>query len=126
MSQSLATSENDNFVLICRRWVFSSELPASQSNGHSVYNPSRSSTAKLKSGYTWKIQYGDGSGASGNVYTDTVKVGTTTVTNQAVELAQQISAQFQQDIDNDGLLGLAFDSINTGGHLNILFSTKVR
>ncbi|KAI4164493.1 MAG: hypothetical protein LQ342_001806 [Letrouitia transgressa] len=94
-------------------WVFSSELPASQSNGHSVYNPSRSSTAKIKSGYTWKIQYGDGSGASGNVYTDTVKVGTTTVTNQAVELAQQISAQFQQDIDNDGLLGLAFDSINT-------------
>ncbi|KAL9611422.1 MAG: hypothetical protein Q9167_003928 [Letrouitia subvulpina] len=94
-------------------WVFSSELPASESNGHSVYNPSRSPTAKIKSGYTWSIQYGDGSGASGNVYTDTVTVGTTTVTNQAVELAQQISAQFQQDIDNDGLLGLAFDSINT-------------
>ncbi|KAL8719088.1 MAG: hypothetical protein Q9225_003866 [Loekoesia sp. 1 TL-2023] len=94
-------------------WVFSSELSASQSNGHSIYNPSLSSTSRQLSGYTWSIKYGDGSGASGDVYTDTVKVGTTTVTGQAVELAQQVSAQFQQDIDNDGLLGLAFDSINT-------------
>ncbi|KAI4253852.1 MAG: hypothetical protein LQ352_003436 [Teloschistes flavicans] len=94
-------------------WVFSSELPSSQTNGHSIYNPALSSTSKLLSGYTWKISYGDGSGASGNVYTDTVKVGSTTVSGQAVELAQQISAQFANDIDNDGLLGLAFDSINT-------------
>ena len=43
----------------------------------------------------------------------TVKVGATTVTSQAVELATSISAQFQQDIDNDGLLGLAFDTLNT-------------
>ena len=104
-------------LLMNNRWVFSSELPASESNGHSVYNPSKSTTSKLLSGYTWKISYGDGSGASGNVYTDTVKVGTTTVTTQAVEAAQSISAQFQQDIDNDGLLGLAFDSINTGENL---------
>lgn len=97
-----------------RRWVFSSELSSSQSNGHSIYNPSLSSTSRALSGYTWSISYGDGSSASGDVYTDTVKVGTTTVSGQAVELAQQISAQFQQDIDNDGLLGLAFDSINTG------------
>ncbi|KAL9599198.1 MAG: hypothetical protein Q9219_003979 [cf. Caloplaca sp. 3 TL-2023] len=95
------------------RWCFSTELSAAQSNGHSVYNPSLSPTAKILSGYTWSIQYGDGSGASGDVYTDSVKVGTTTVASQAVELAQQISAQFQQDIDNDGLLGLGFDTINT-------------
>ena len=54
-------------------WVFSSELPASSQSGHSIYNPARSSTAKLLSGYTWSISYGDGSGASGNVYTDTGK-----------------------------------------------------
>ncbi|KAL9004349.1 MAG: hypothetical protein Q9188_002843 [Gyalolechia gomerana] len=94
-------------------WCFSSELSTSQSNGHSIYNPSLSSTAKALSGYTWKIRYGDGSSASGDVYTDTVKVGTTTVAGQAVELAQQISSSFQQNVDNDGLLGLAFDSINT-------------
>ena len=54
-------------------WVFSSELPASSQSGHSIYNPAKSSTAKKLSGYTWSISYGDGSGASGNVYTDTGK-----------------------------------------------------
>lgn len=98
----------------CRRWVFSSELSKSESSGHGVYNPSKSSTAKALQGATWQITYGDGSGASGNVYKDTVDVGGTTVTGQAVELASQISSQFQQDQDSDGLLGLAFSSINTG------------
>ncbi|KAL8909716.1 MAG: hypothetical protein Q9207_000025 [Kuettlingeria erythrocarpa] len=94
-------------------WVYSSELAASSQNGHSVYDPSLSISSSSLSGYTWSISYGDDSGASGDVYTDTVQVGTTTVSGQAVELAQQISAQFQRDIDNDGLLGLGFDAINT-------------
>ena len=55
-------------------WVFSSRLPAASQSGHSVYNPSNSATAKLLSGYTWSISYGDGSGASGIVYTDTGKL----------------------------------------------------
>jgi len=93
--------------------VFSSELPSSERSGHSYYNPSKSSTAKKLSGATWNITYGDGSGASGNVYTDTVTVGGVSVTGQAVELAEQVSSQFQQDEDSDGLLGLAFSSINT-------------
>jgi len=95
------------------RWVFSSELPASEKTGHSIYTPSKSSTSKLESGETWSISYGDGSGASGNIYADTVKVGAVTVTSQAVECATSVSSAFQQDTNNDGLLGLAFDSINT-------------
>lgn len=79
-----------------------------------MYNPTLSSTSKKLDGYTWEILYGDGSGASGDVGTDTVKIGTTTVTGQAVELADEISYQFQNDINNDGILGLGFDSINTG------------
>lgn len=92
-------------------WVFSTELPTSEQSGHSVYNPSTSGTEL--SGYTWSISYGDGSSASGNVYTDSVTVGGITAPSQAVEAAQTISSQFQQDTNNDGLLGLAFSSINT-------------
>lgn len=99
-------------LLILDRWVFSSELPANQQTNHAIYNPASSSTSQQLAGETWSISYGDGSSASGNVYTDTVKVGGTSVTAQAVELASTISSQFAQD-QSDGLLGLAFSSINT-------------
>ena len=105
---------HDSFPNIQCRWVFSSELPANEQSGHILYNPSKSSTAKLDSGETWSISYGDGSSASGNVYFDTVSVGATTVTGQGVELAEKVSTEFEDDTQSDGLLGLAFDSINTG------------
>lgn len=87
-------------------------MSASSRKGHSVYNPSDSSTYKKKSGYTWSIEYGDGSGASGTVGTDTVTVGGTSVKGQAVELATKVSSEFVSDT-SDGLVGLAFSSINT-------------
>ena len=93
------------------RWVFSTELPKSQQGSHDLYNPSKS--GKLDSGETWSISYGDGSSAGGNIFFDTVVIGGTTVTSQAVEAAETVSPQFQSDTANDGLLGLAFDSINT-------------
>ncbi|KAG4437692.1 hypothetical protein IFR05_006816 [Cadophora sp. M221] len=93
-------------------WVFSSQLAASSKTGHHIYTSSQSSTYKALSGYTWDISYADGSGASGNVGTDTVKIGGTTVTGQAVELAKQVSSTFVSD-SSDGLVGLAFSSINT-------------
>ncbi|KAH7390241.1 putative endothiapepsin [Cadophora sp. MPI-SDFR-AT-0126] len=93
-------------------WVFSSQLSASSKSGHHIYTSSSSSTYKALSGYTWDISYADGSGASGNVGTDTVKIGGTTVTGQAVELAKQVSSTFVSD-SSDGLVGLAFSSINT-------------
>ncbi|CDO77214.1 hypothetical protein BN946_scf184747.g27 [Trametes cinnabarina] len=94
-------------------WVWSSELArASTLKGHTIYNPSKSSTAKKSSG-TWNISYGDGSSASGNVYTDNVTVGDITIKNQALELAEKMSASFLQDRSSDGLLGLAWPQINT-------------
>jgi len=92
-------------------WVFSSETPASERTGHSYYTPG--STAKKLSGYTWDISYGDGSSASGDVYTDTVTVGGVTYAKQAVESAKKVSSEFTDDTYSDGLLGLAFSSINT-------------
>jgi Eukaryotic aspartyl protease. len=79
---------------------------------HTVYDPSKSSTYKLKEGSTWKISYGDGSSASGIVGNDNVNVGGLVIKGQAVELAEQMSSQFASGA-GDGLLGLAFSSINT-------------
>ena len=93
--------------------MFSTLLDSSDQSGHNIYDSSQSSTYQELSGYTWQIQYADGSGSSGVVGTDTVTIGGTTVQQQAVELANQVSSQFVQG-SGDGLVGLAFGSINTG------------
>lgn len=64
------------------------------------------------SGSTWKITYGDGSGASGTVGTDDVTIGDITIEHQAIELANKVSSQFQ-NMSSSGLLGLAWGNINT-------------
>ncbi|WPH01338.1 Aspartic protease SNP2 [Acrodontium crateriforme] len=92
-------------------WVFSTDTPSSESSGHALYNGE--ATGTRLSGYTWDITYQDGSGSSGIVYTDKVVVGPVTATKQAVEAATSVSSAFSSDTDNDGLLGLAFSSINT-------------
>ena len=96
------------------RWAFSSVTPPALSQGHNLYNPAVSATAQVQTGSYWGITYGDGSAASGNlVYTDIVDVGGFIVPNQAVELPQQVTNKFVYS-QLDGILGLAFSSINTG------------
>lgn len=94
-------------------WVFNSQLSAKATTGHSVYDPTKSSSFKMINGASFSISYGDGSGAAGNVGTDTVVIGGATVTKQAVELATAVSQSFVSDTSNDGLLGLAFSKLNT-------------
>lgn len=36
-------------------WVFSTSTLASQSRGHALYDPGKSSSAQLKSGYSWSV-----------------------------------------------------------------------
>ncbi|KAF1833104.1 aspartic protease PEP1 [Decorospora gaudefroyi] len=91
-------------------WLYSSLQARSQLTGHDYYTVDSS---KVKSGYSWRLSYGDGSGASGKVYADKVTVGGVTATSQAVEAADTVSASFTQDTQLDGLLGLAMSSINT-------------
>ncbi|KAI0505701.1 eukaryotic aspartyl protease [Xylaria bambusicola] len=94
-------------------WVFSTETPQSQIGGQTVYNIPQSSTARLQTGESWGISYGDGSSSGGNVYLDTVSIGGITVENQAVESATNVSLAFTQRPDTDGLVGLAFSTLNT-------------
>ncbi|THH01187.1 hypothetical protein EW026_g1498 [Hermanssonia centrifuga] len=95
-------------------WVWSSELAkvSQYINTHSIYNPKASRTARHAHG-TWDISYGDGSSASGDVYTDMVTLAGVTIPNQAVECSKWLSSAFLKDGGNDGLLGLAWPAINT-------------
>lgn len=94
-------------------WVYSTLQSSSQQSGHSIYDPSKSSSSQLLVGNTWSIKYGDGSSASGQVYADKVVIGAVTATSQAVEAATSVSSSFLADVNNDGLVGLAFSNINT-------------
>jgi hypothetical protein len=94
-------------------WVFDTQLATASQAGHTNFNPSKSTSFKLMTGASWSISYGDGSGAAGNVGTDTVNIGGATVTSQAVELATAVSASFVSDTQSNGLVGLAFSKLNT-------------
>ncbi|OBT77459.1 hypothetical protein VF21_05234 [Pseudogymnoascus sp. 05NY08] len=94
-------------------WVFNTQLNAQSSQGHTLYDPTKSPDFKLIQGATFDISYGDGSGAAGNVGTDTVDIGGATVTGQAIEMATAVSNSFIQDTNSNGLVGLGFSKINT-------------
>ncbi|SCO91014.1 probable aspartic proteinase precursor [Fusarium oxysporum] len=59
--------------------------------------------------YNWSIKYAFGDEVSGVVFTDTVKAGPVVAHKQAVQAATVIQAEFA----SDGILGLAFSTINT-------------
>ncbi|GAW24104.1 hypothetical protein ANO14919_136850 [Xylariales sp. No.14919] len=94
-------------------WVFSTDTSSRYVNGQTQYSPSKSSSASKISNAKWSIAYGDGSSSSGIVYTDVVTIGGLSVSKQAVESAQTVSSSFTQESDLDGLLGLAFSTLNT-------------
>ncbi|KAK4557096.1 hypothetical protein LTR86_006077 [Recurvomyces mirabilis] len=93
-------------------WVFGSKLSADQRGSHTFFDPAGSSSYTAMDGSTWSITYGDQSSASGTVGTDTIVLGGLTVHNQAIESADKTSSEFTQQ-SSDGLLGLAYSSINT-------------
>ncbi|ROT38202.1 endothiapepsin [Sodiomyces alkalinus F11] len=94
-------------------WTISTDTSTWQVGGHAIYDPRASNTSKLVDNAWWRIIYGDGSGASGIVYTDRVAIGKTFFEQQAVESAQAISRTFTQDDFASGILGLGFGRGNT-------------
>jgi hypothetical protein len=62
---------------------------------------------------TFKITYGDNSGASGDVGSDTLSIGGVEVKEQAFGLPTDVTGSFVSDVDSNGLLGLGFKSLNT-------------
>ena len=78
------------------------------SGASQTYTPSGAVLSDL----SWDISYVDGTGASGDVYSEIVTIGGTTVTGQAVERATRASGNFFVG-GSDGLLGLSFSSDNT-------------
>lgn len=93
-------------------WVFSRYLDRSVVGDHTAFNPRQSPTFVNDTRSTWAITYADSSGASGLVGYDTVTIGGVSQANQAVELATEVSDQFEQDTNSDGLVGLGFDILN--------------
>ncbi|KAI0722417.1 aspartic peptidase domain-containing protein [Fomitopsis betulina] len=89
-------------------WVPSKDCDSCQSQ--SSYDPSASSTSDEQSG-TFQIEYGDGSQASGPIYTDSVTVAGVSVTNQTLSAVTYESGDLVDDLTN-GLMGLAFPSIS--------------
>jgi hypothetical protein len=94
-------------------WVFNTQLSAAANMGRTPFDPTRSQTFKMIQGASFSVSYGDGSGAAGNVGTDTVDIGGATVAAQAVELATSVSRSFVRDSSSNGLVGLAFSKLNT-------------
>ncbi|KAF5987977.1 secreted aspartic proteinase precursor [Fusarium bulbicola] len=94
-------------------WVFSSITDPYAVGRQKLYAPEKSKTARKINGASWKIKYGDGTSAYGDVYLDQINVGGIVVKSQAIEAAKNVSDRFTANAAESGLLGLAFGSINT-------------
>ncbi|EXJ55653.1 hypothetical protein A1O7_08582 [Cladophialophora yegresii CBS 114405] len=95
-------------------WVFNTNLPASSQQGHTIYDPTQSTTfSNALDGSTFNITYGDGSSASGPVGVDELDIGGATVAAQAIGLPDTVADSFVTDSASNGLVGLAFSQLNT-------------
>lgn len=108
-------------TFIANRWVYSNESSPWQSWGHPTYVPTSSS--EFLPNYTWAIKYAQGDEISGVVFKDTVKAGSVVAHKQAIQAA----VINPLDINTDGILGLAFSTINTvkPEKQNTLFETLI-
>ncbi|KAJ4307284.1 hypothetical protein N0V88_000667 [Collariella sp. IMI 366227] len=89
-------------------WVYSSETRKSVAGNRPVWVIEDSKTARKVENTTWMISYGDGSRAWGNVWTDTICLGSITLPNATLESAVSASSSLTFDPDLDGIFGLSY------------------
>lgn len=94
-------------------WVFNTQLDSQSQQGHTIFDPTKSSTFQSLDGATFNITYGDASFSQGTVGLDTVDIGGATVTQQAIGLPTIVADSFISDTASNGLVGLAFSKLNT-------------
>ncbi|KAJ7631160.1 acid protease [Roridomyces roridus] len=92
-------------------WVPSASCTSTVCASKKKYSAASSTTAAIKQGSTFSIEYGDGSTVSGTVYTDTVTVAGVKATTQTFSAVTTLSSDFTGN-PADGILGLAFPSIS--------------
>uniref|UniRef100_A0A093UKD8 Aspartic protease pep1 n=1 Tax=Talaromyces marneffei PM1 TaxID=1077442 RepID=A0A093UKD8_TALMA len=88
-------------------WVF-----ARETEGRGAHNYYDTSSGKVLSGYTWSLTYGDGGNVRGKVFKDIVEIGGVVADEQAVEAAESASTSITYNLESDGVVGLAFPTIN--------------
>ncbi|KAF8595525.1 acid protease [Ceratobasidium sp. AG-I] len=103
-------------------WVPSVSCASTACNKHNKYDNSASSTSKPQNG-TFSISYGDGSTASGPIYSDTVTIAGISVSGQTFSAVTQESDSFGEN-PMDGILGLGFPSISQTGSKNFVQNAK--
>lgn len=91
--------------------MFSNDTATKSVKGQTILDLSKSTTAQLLPNCSWSILYGDFSSCSGVVYQDTLALGDLVIEGMTIESAKQISAQFSNQKEMSGLVGLAFGSI---------------
>lgn len=98
-------------------WLFGADATGSIEKGQARWNHTASSSAKSIPKSSWSIHYGDGSGAKGTVYSDTVSIGGVSAAGQGVEYASSVSPMNNGGdilgVPVSGIVGFGFDNINT-------------
>ncbi|OAQ62478.1 endothiapepsin precursor [Pochonia chlamydosporia 170] len=112
-------------------WLFGADVRGSIDAGQQKWNQAASSTAKLIKNGKWSINYADGSGGKGTIYSDTISVAGVKVDGQGVEYATDVYPMSNGGnilgSPVSGIVGFGFDSINSASpKQQTLFSNMKR
>ncbi|XP_058032667.1 gastricsin-like, partial [Ahaetulla prasina] len=99
-------------------WVASVYCQSQTCNNHRLFNPNQSSTYS-SNGQTFALQYGSGS-LTGIFGYDTVTIQGVSITNQEFGLSETEPGSNFYYAKFDGILGLAYPSISSGGATTVM------